>query len=318
MMEAALEQVWHWTVANWFGIVGILIGLLSTVIAYVISKKEKLPRYAIRSYTFIEGMTDKLSDLKISWHGDGNPVHNLTVARLAFWNAGKDTINKADVVKAEPLVIHAPDGARILSHTVVALADPTNRFEFSGTADKNALRVAFDHIDYKEGFLIQIVHTGNSANEPHITGKIKGARISKVKLDAVSVGGIAATIVSLILAIAVLRSNPKYENVPYVLPSTETLAADVIKSGATTHEEIDAFFAHKYREMKANWDEVLKQNETRLDEYNRQRSLRTNIALAILAATVFMTVFFTKKRSKIPKALIRIDKGIDKDIRISL
>lgn len=73
-----------------------IIGLVLAVIFYLKSKKIKSPYYAIRSINLIEDLISKIESLEMLFRG--KPIKNLTVTKLAFWNAGNDTINYQDSI----------------------------------------------------------------------------------------------------------------------------------------------------------------------------------------------------------------------------
>src|SRR5436305_15168997 len=53
-------------------------------------------RYRCRSFCIIFGYVNKLPGLEVRYHGFGQPVENVTISKLALWNAGRSTIRKCD------------------------------------------------------------------------------------------------------------------------------------------------------------------------------------------------------------------------------
>lgn len=89
----------------WFGITSFIIGVLGvilTIIFYFKSKKFKRPCYAIRSLGVVEDITNKSKSLEIYYAGQ--KIERLTITRIAFWNAGNETIDKRDIAPADPIL----------------------------------------------------------------------------------------------------------------------------------------------------------------------------------------------------------------------
>lgn len=79
----------------------------------------------------------------------GEQIENLTVTKIAFWNAGNDTIKGQDIDKNKPLTVH--------------------------------IDIDFDYFDKNQGGIIQLFHNGKSGNDIKIYGYIisSGAPIYK-------------------------------------------------------------------------------------------------------------------------------------------
>jgi len=77
----------------------VLIAAACTIVAvplafifYLRSRKEKLPRYAVRSNNIIKGSKAVIPGLTVHFQGHGEPIENLTVSKVVFWNASRETI----------------------------------------------------------------------------------------------------------------------------------------------------------------------------------------------------------------------------------
>ena len=84
-------------------VVSIIVGLVGLVMAYVFyrrSRRAKEPCWAIRTRNLIAGSDSRLNDLEVLFKGHG--VQDLWVSRVAFWNEGAETINRADLVATNP------------------------------------------------------------------------------------------------------------------------------------------------------------------------------------------------------------------------
>jgi len=92
---------------------------------------------------------------------------------LTFGNKTSPTIQKTDIIDAEPLVTFSKNG-KILDVSVLKGNVSSNMIEVSLINDTTA-NITFDYLNKKEGGIIQVIHTGNR-NSIDITGKIKGAK----------------------------------------------------------------------------------------------------------------------------------------------
>lgn len=168
----------NWWAENWLtlmlGVGGIIATFLGIYIGYLLGRKDKCPCYKVRSNNLVKGLTQKISELEIHYHGHGAPVENVTVTRILLWNSGRDPIKASDVVKAEPITVRMKNPCTILSATLVYQQEPSNQFEITRRQDKTAATVSFNHMGYMEGVIVQVVHTGMSNNDLELTGRIIG------------------------------------------------------------------------------------------------------------------------------------------------
>ena len=106
----------------WVTAVSVMVTVISLPLAiyfYRKSKKEKTPCFAIQGTSLIHASKKKIPSLQLHFHGVADPIDDVSVTRLAFWNAGRETIHKADIVKTDPLVIHIAAGSKILDAEVI-------------------------------------------------------------------------------------------------------------------------------------------------------------------------------------------------------
>lgn len=141
--------------------------------------KNKTPLFAIRNLNLIRDYINKIEDLKISYLG--NDIENVSVARIAFWNQGKETIDGDRVVDADPLQITANEGVNILSAKIISQKTPSNGFELRMLEDMASVLIKFNFIDKYDGAVFQIIHTGKERSDISISGKIKGVKTIREK-----------------------------------------------------------------------------------------------------------------------------------------
>ncbi len=160
----------------------VLIAAVCTIVAvplafifYLRSKKEKLPRYAVRSNNIIKGAKAVIPALTVHFQGHGEPIENLTVSKVVFWNAGRETIRKQDVVKPQGIVLKVKDGYKILHAEIIQRNASENNFDTTSSQDKTQATLTFEYIDRNEGVVIQIFHTGLKDEDIEVVGKIMAA-----------------------------------------------------------------------------------------------------------------------------------------------
>jgi hypothetical protein len=170
------------------GIVGTILGILGLITGYVFYRKSlrvKEPCWAIRSNNLIQDNISQMSGLEIEYKG--HEVQTLTVSKVLFWNKGFETINRDDIVAANPLRIKCSDDVQLLDTKILSENTPSNRFSIEIDDTKSFGNMTFDYMDKDDGVIIQIIHTGTSSSDIAIVGNIKGATVRAVssKVDLV-------------------------------------------------------------------------------------------------------------------------------------
>jgi hypothetical protein len=102
------------------------VGLVGMIVLYFRGKRERRPRYEYSHNTIIDDVSGGLNGLKVLYNGE--QLGRVTVAKVAFWNAGRETIRKSDLVDADPLRIEVRPGVKVLDARVVKQTNPANRF----------------------------------------------------------------------------------------------------------------------------------------------------------------------------------------------
>lgn len=181
-MSAILDYINSYATNQWFGfvigIVGILIGLISVLIA-IHERKVKLPSYSIYRKNIFTNMLENKNEPLAIFYADKR-IESLTVTKILFWNAGSNTIDNNDIANADPLMVHVKGGYEILDPPKILQDNPANRFKFYLAEDQSSITLSFDFLDKGDGAVIQFFHTGNETTDIEVSGKIKG--VDKLKL----------------------------------------------------------------------------------------------------------------------------------------
>lgn len=185
-----------WLQENALTILIALIGIIATIVVYIIGKRVKKPIYAIRSTNLIQDFTSRFEKLEIKYADE--QIANLTATKVVFWNSGKDTINGGDIAPANPLMIKVKDGYKLLDASVLYTKEDANQFKIIPSQDGAHVLIQFDYLDKGEGGVIQLLHTGKSSDDVEVNGTIKGA--GKPNRRMVSIETMRWVFVSLVFA----------------------------------------------------------------------------------------------------------------------
>ncbi len=154
-----------------------ILAPLSIAISYILYRKSlrvRVPRYTIYSRTLVSASKARIADLTFAYKGMVQA--NISVTRVGFWNDGRETIRRSDLIAGDPLRIEIPEKVEVLDATIVSesskgISSGYSRVEFEG---KKVVLLHFEYLDYRDGFVVQIVHNGAFGSSFHVTGKIAG------------------------------------------------------------------------------------------------------------------------------------------------
>jgi hypothetical protein len=149
----------------------LVIGIIGASLTIRYGMLRRL-RYRCKSFCLIFGSVNKLPGLEVSYHGFGPPVENVTVSKVAFWNAGWGTIRKGDVLGKDHTRIVIDPQYVILQAEVIQQKNPLNNFDLTVSQDRKNANIRFEFINPAEGVVIQIVHTGTKSSDLSISGTI--------------------------------------------------------------------------------------------------------------------------------------------------
>lgn len=171
-----LQSVRALASSPWITLLSLLLTSASLLLAihfYLRGRKQKLPKYALRSSSLVRGLVNRVQGLEVLY--GGRQIEDLTVSRIAFWNAGRETINYADVATIDPIIVQIGGGAKILEAKIILAKNPANQFRIRKSEEENQIQIEFEYIDQHEGLIIQFFHTGIDDSNIRLKGTIKGA-----------------------------------------------------------------------------------------------------------------------------------------------
>lgn len=138
---------------------------------YFKSKKNKKPTYAIRTVNLVKEKIKKIKSVEIYYKGQF--IDNISVTKIAIWNAGKDTISKTDIAENDLFRIEISKKFKILDCEILTENNTANGFGLIKKSE-NKLLINFDYFDRNEGIVLQIYHTAPDSKSLEILGSFKG------------------------------------------------------------------------------------------------------------------------------------------------
>lgn len=155
---------------GWFGTAVGLVGIALAIVFYVRSKGSARLAYQY-DHAMLVGGRGAVFPEELEIRFAGSVVPRVTASRVVVWNCGDRTINGIDVVSDDQLRVELPEGARILSHSVVRQTREVNGWAI--VSSDNRLGLSFDFVDPGDGISIEVLHT-ESGGDVEVTGTIRG------------------------------------------------------------------------------------------------------------------------------------------------
>jgi hypothetical protein len=149
---------------------GIVVGGAVSYYFYRITKKERRPVYVVSGYIVVQG--DEKLDIEVRYKGHEVPMVSKTV--IAFWNAGREPIRRADLLENHPLTVKLPKGTKLLDGRVTATT--RSEIDFACFPDERyrGLKLGFSFLNHQDGGAIEILHTSDDPWDVDIEGAIVG------------------------------------------------------------------------------------------------------------------------------------------------
>src|ERR1043165_3389424 len=127
---------------SWLNLAFLFLAFLSiglTIALFLRSKKEKKPRYSMRSFRLVPDTVQALKGVEIRY--EGKIVPNLAVTRFAIWNHGREPIELADVAPKNPLRIQLESEQQLLGANIVRYTTEENSFQVHPSLEESEVRI---------------------------------------------------------------------------------------------------------------------------------------------------------------------------------
>ena len=174
-LKAITDHPLSQVISQLVGVIGVVLGY----ILYRLAQKETRPRYCVEAGTLMGDMSTRLTGLEVHFAGKRQP--RVTVAKVYFWNDGRLPIKKEDIAVDDPLKIDMRSGADVLSARVRAVTRNACKVSIGSSQSvdekRGIARIPIDlaFLDYRDGFVVEVVHNGPSNHPLRISGTIVGA-----------------------------------------------------------------------------------------------------------------------------------------------
>ena len=139
------------------GIGGIIIAIISIFITRSVSKIS-----SHLEFNSLIGGFESVLPKKINITYADVSVEKVSSSVFVIWNSGNKVINGNALKTIDPLRIEASDGVEILRSNIQKTNNKTSNIKIEiDPKNKNNLLISFDYLVKKNGFRIEILHTGD-------------------------------------------------------------------------------------------------------------------------------------------------------------
>jgi hypothetical protein len=155
------------------GVIGILIGILTSYYFYLRARERIEPRYFLQHEPLLGSSSGAMKEVSLRFKG--NEVTNLNRCILVIWNKGKRTLLRSAVVDTDKVRVRLPEGCKGLGVGVAKTTRPVIGLTASIDKSETVVTVDFDFLDKDDGGLIEILYQGDPKLKPKLAGTIMGA-----------------------------------------------------------------------------------------------------------------------------------------------
>lgn len=174
-LKEALDAVNAWLTGspslNFLFLLLAIGSLAASIYFFRKSRKEKAPVFLIKTFPLIKDNIAAVEGLHITINDQ--PIKTLSLARVAFWNKGRDTINAEDIAQSDKLRIELMGDGKIVGSKISFVRKSAN--SISTTTEGNKIMISFDFLDHLDGCVVDLYHTGSQQAKVIVKGTIKGA-----------------------------------------------------------------------------------------------------------------------------------------------
>jgi hypothetical protein len=169
-----MQNIINFLNANpWLNLIFLILAIVSIIVSvslYFRSRKEKILVYMTKSFNLIHNSVVRIPGLSIKY--EDNNIDNFTLTKVAFWNKGRGTISNIDIAPMDRVGIYPKEDVAILSAAITYKTRDSNNFSLEKL--QNGIIVNFDYIDFHQGVIIDVYHTGQDIDSFIIKGTVKG------------------------------------------------------------------------------------------------------------------------------------------------
>jgi len=165
------------------GVIGTIGSIVLALLLYRFAKPRKLLAYATRTFRILPQPSVQIPRLEVTYNS--HAVKALSVTRLTIWNAGNESLRRADIPPAHPPVITVPDGINLFEGKIVERTSAANNVSLESVYEPViGYGLDFDFLDPGDGAVFHVVHEGTRLTDVRLTGELIGARIRRTLAQA--------------------------------------------------------------------------------------------------------------------------------------
>lgn len=158
------------------GWVGIVSGILISLVIFLASRRRAVPKAAISSSHELTWNNVPGLPKGFELNFNGKQIPRISRGLCRFWNDGSDTLSGELVPLNDKLRLVIPDGEFLLAGTP-KVSNAINQCEAQiDETDRRIVHFKFDYLDPKDGAVIGFLHSSTTAI-PKLMGTIKGHKI---------------------------------------------------------------------------------------------------------------------------------------------
>ncbi|MCA1578337.1 MAG: hypothetical protein LC794_13350 [Acidobacteria bacterium] len=162
-------------ILNYIGLTLGILSILATVYFAVRYAERKEPRFISLNDRKIAVSDDAPEEIQIFYKGE--KVEQVTSTLIWFWNEGKRPIKKEDLSRSQPLLIKLQSDETPIEILDVSVRK-SSRDAIGFKAIKNShssVSVEFEFLDYRDGAVVEIQHTGTRQTSVEVVGVVLGS-----------------------------------------------------------------------------------------------------------------------------------------------
>lgn len=178
---------------NWFGIFGILVGIMGTLYSIWETKKEREPAFYVTKNVGLFSSPQGLSSEYFAFikRSDGSEIlNNVYLLEASFWNKGKEPIKAEDVL--EPINIRYDENVEIIEAFIAQVSRKNIiKPELQNDNENKKLLLNFRVMEKDDAIGIQVLYSAKSPVDFDIDGVISETKsiLTREKLVAENLVG---------------------------------------------------------------------------------------------------------------------------------
>lgn len=163
--------------ASIVGLVLAVAGILLAIYLFRRSNNLKSLAYTYKTVQFIDSMP---ADKRLRLTFDDQEISKVSLTKIAVWNNSNNVIHEDDFARVKPFVITIEESELELDTYKLYGAEETNNLRFLKLEDKS-IRPLFDYLGPQDGFILTILHQGDTKTRFGAEGVFKNKLHHKIK-----------------------------------------------------------------------------------------------------------------------------------------